>query len=131
MKQVDSSKVVPFEDASLPNEPYIFPDKNNALIRISKLIPEKHTPHNSILLNDPSVYSNVGFAVRNADVIWTSYSDESVVIKVSRCNNFLQKIDHPAKATMENLALEIAVEYKKNGYNSVKTYYDVPGGMGL
>lgn len=129
MKRVDSSKIVKFEDAKLPNEPYIFLDGYNNEIRIDKLNPEKHTPHDSVLLNDPAVYGNIGFAVKNATKIKRGSKENNKIIKVYRCDNFLDKIDHPAKYTKKNLAIEVAVEYKANNFNCVKTYYDIPGGI--
>lgn len=128
MKEIDSTKVVRFEDARLPNEPYVFRDSNNNLIHIIALDPERHTPHDSVLLNDPSVYGNIGFAVRNADSMRPGRDEcDGSVTRVYRCNDFLGKIDHPAKITKKNLSIEIAVKYKENNYNVVKTYYDVPG----
>lgn len=128
MKRVDSSKVLKFEDASLPNEPYVFVDGYNNEVRISELNPEKHTVHDSILLNDPSVYGNIGFAVRNATGVRRTRKEKDGITKVYRCDNFLDKIDHPAKYTKKNLAIEVAVKYKENNFNCVKTYYDIPGG---
>ena len=67
MRKVDSLKVVPFEQASLPNVPYIFVDGCNNPVLVTPLDLGKHTPHDPLFTSDPQIYSNVGYAVRNAD----------------------------------------------------------------
>ena len=129
MKEIDSSKIVSFEDANLPNEPYVFVDGcNNKIVIRGEIQEEKHSAHDSVILKDPQLYSNIGYAVCHFDEKKVTLREDNRVIKKFKFNNILPRIDHPAKETMKNMSLIIAVEYNENGNNHVVTYYDKPGG---
>lgn len=66
MKEVDSKKPTKFEETHLPNMPYSCYDSGNNKIVVRPPIPERHTPHDGVA-QDPAVYMNAGYAIRNYD----------------------------------------------------------------
>lgn len=125
MRHVDSSVAIPFEDAEKPNTPYTFFDSGKNKIIVREPIPERHTPHAGVA-QDPAVYSNVGFAVANYTIkkVKTLQDDRADV--VYECDDFYNKIDHPAKHTKSSFSLVVAVRYNFGGDNYTTTFFDKP-----
>ena len=129
MKEVDSSKIVPFEEASRPNEPYVFEDKYGNQVEIHEMVPEFHTPHDYCLLNEPAVFQNLGFATRTAIASRPGKSDDNSEVVFYRKDGLFDEIDHPGKANYKNTQVIIGVKYRGTGKNEVVTYYDKPKGV--
>ncbi|MBQ3348589.1 hypothetical protein IJG90_03685 [Candidatus Saccharibacteria bacterium] len=128
MRRIDSSKIVPYEDATRPNMPYVFVDGLNNDVQVQEIEEEKHSPHDLTIIKDPQVYSNLGYAVRHPDEEKITFVDNGRAIKKIKFNNLLARLDHPAKETMKNVSLIVVVEYREDKSNRVVTYYDKPEG---
>lgn len=128
MRRVDSDKVVTFEEAALPNMPYVFADGFGNDIVVREMIPSEHTEHDYSILNDPLTFNNIGYAVRTANQTRPGRSDETGAVKVFKKDGLFDEIDHPGKAHLQNTSVVIAVKYGINGNNEVVTYYDKPKG---
>lgn len=128
MKHIDSKSPTRFEDASLPNSSYSFVDSGNNEVVVSEPVPEKHTPHDGVA-QDPAVFQNVGYAVRNYDQKETKHIDESGCTVKYVCDDFYTKIEHPCRFTKKDFSLVVGIRYEAGGKNYTKTFYDEPGGI--
>ena len=128
-----ADQITSFEDANLPNDPYIISgDFGDVVIQ-----PKNKGNHTGFIgQNDPHIFLNLGHVILHPDNTKVNPSSDPKAVKKQKNGNhvvyekydFYETIDSPKKYSNQNMTMHVVVFFGNNNKNHTETYYQTPNG---